>query len=216
MYVYYFTSAQHAVDNIKKRRVKVSFLDDLNDPFELIASPLDTPDRRKLAKNWKAYMNSISRVLCFSRSWDNPVLWSHYAERHRGICLGFKVPDHMPLAVSYERDRIDLQLEATFAQNGTVGGDAARQLLTTKFADWKYENEVRMFFHPDEMQQEGSLQFVGFGRDLVLNRVILGPLCPLREEEVRSAVHADDRPVTVISSRLAFKSYRVIPTRKPR
>lgn len=41
--VYKFTRAVHGVSNLKEKRLKVSTIDELNDPFDL--SPLDTTDQ---------------------------------------------------------------------------------------------------------------------------------------------------------------------------
>ena len=30
-------------------------------------------------------------LVWFSANWNNPVQWSHYADHHRDLCLGFKV-----------------------------------------------------------------------------------------------------------------------------
>jgi hypothetical protein len=153
MFVYQFMPAQHALDDLRKRRLKVSFLDDMNDPFELLGGTLAKPEHRRAFRQWKEYMNRISRVLCFSRTWSNPVLWSHYADKHRGICLCFKVPDDLLLGISYQAKRLELQLERNLSKDGTVGIDISSKLLTTKYADWKYENEVRMFVRPEEVYE---------------------------------------------------------------
>ena len=34
-----------------------------------------------------------SGLLCFSRHWYSPALWAHYADNHKGMCLGFDIPD---------------------------------------------------------------------------------------------------------------------------
>ncbi len=26
-------------------------------------------------------------------AWSNPVIWAHYGDKHRGLCLGFEVPE---------------------------------------------------------------------------------------------------------------------------
>lgn len=40
-------------------------------------------------------------ILCFSKNWNNPVQWAHYADKHKGFCLGFDVPDEHPTKVTY-------------------------------------------------------------------------------------------------------------------
>jgi hypothetical protein len=145
MRVFQFMTAAHALDNLRKGRVKVSFLSDMNDPFELLGTSLGSAAHRTAFRQWKQHMNAICRVLCFSRSWSNPVIWSHYAEKHRGVCLGFDVPDDCLLEVGYSTGRLEVQLERDLQDDGTVTTEFSRKLLTTKFEDWRYEDEVRMF-----------------------------------------------------------------------
>jgi hypothetical protein len=91
--VYKFTSARYGTSNLQNRRLKLSTIDDLNDPFDLC--PLDTTDPAiEVAVN--AVIGNFRRttaILCFSRNWDNLLLWSHYGASHTGICLGFDIPD---------------------------------------------------------------------------------------------------------------------------
>jgi hypothetical protein len=41
--VYKFLSSDHALDNIKRRRIKISEIHDLSDPYELIPCDLSNP-----------------------------------------------------------------------------------------------------------------------------------------------------------------------------
>lgn len=92
---YHFISLQHGLDDLRRQHLKISRLDDLNDPFELWA--IAQPDRRvrQALKNTKDEMAQQCGLLCFSLDWHNPLLWSHYADRHRGIALGFDIDDQI-------------------------------------------------------------------------------------------------------------------------
>lgn len=43
----------------------------------------------------KAYAESVEHmkkqigICCFSALFDHPLMWSHYADKHKGVCLGF-------------------------------------------------------------------------------------------------------------------------------
>jgi hypothetical protein len=52
-------------------------------------------------------------LLCFAGDWSEPVMWSHYAEKHTGICLGFDVSRSAVQQVSYQDDRILAALSPT-------------------------------------------------------------------------------------------------------
>src|SRR5260370_34750674 len=81
-------------------RLKLSTIKDLNDPFDLC--PLDTtnPAVSKAAEDISALFWKTKAILCFSRNWDNLLLWSHYGASHTGICLGFDIPDDYDVDVS--------------------------------------------------------------------------------------------------------------------
>ncbi len=110
MRVYNFLTCENALDDISKRLVKISSLADLNDPFELMSVELPDREMRKAFKATKDYLNRHFGVICFSKRWSNPVLWAHYADKHRGICLGFDVPDSLIEEISYSGRRLPLVL----------------------------------------------------------------------------------------------------------
>ena len=145
MVVFQFMSAAFGLDDLYKRRLKVSAISDMNDPFELLGGSLTNQINRRALLGHRDHIGEISRVLCFSKNWTNPVLWSHYADKHRGLCLGFEIPNENLTEVSYETDRLKTDLESDYREHGTVGSDTSRKLLSTKYIDWRYEDEVRMF-----------------------------------------------------------------------
>ena len=47
MRAYKFLNSDHALGNIRRRRIKISEIHDLNDPYELIPCDLSDPDNRR-------------------------------------------------------------------------------------------------------------------------------------------------------------------------
>lgn len=82
--LYHFLPAVHALDDIRKRRIKIAEIDQLNDPFELWCVAQDNRELRERLRDYKRTMDDRYGMPCFCRSWSNPLLWSHYAEKHRG------------------------------------------------------------------------------------------------------------------------------------
>jgi hypothetical protein len=73
----------------------------MNDPYEWkCVRALDAPSQWALEETEKEVVEKYS-VLCYSRSWNNVLMWSHYGDRHKGICLGFDVPDAVTREVKY-------------------------------------------------------------------------------------------------------------------
>jgi hypothetical protein len=106
MLLYHLLSSQYALDDLRKGRIKISKFSDLNDPFELLATELPEKATRQIFSRWRKQIASTRGVICFSRSWDNPVLWSHYGDKHRGIALGFEVSDPIVEQVRYVGQRL--------------------------------------------------------------------------------------------------------------
>jgi hypothetical protein len=97
--LYHFTTAKFALDDLRNRRLKIAQLDDLNDPFELKSVNLCDPEHAQAfdgiekinLEGFKAVTARQFGVLCFSEEKTDVLQWAHYADRHKGICLGFDV-----------------------------------------------------------------------------------------------------------------------------
>ena len=87
--------------------------------------------------------------------------------------------------------------------------EVMKKLLLTKFYDWQYENEVRLFVELDHDTIESGKYFYSFSNDLILREVILGPHCELPIEGVRNIVASFTPSVRVIKSRIAFTKFEV-------
>lgn len=215
MRLYQLGSAHYALQNIERQRLKVSRIDDLNDPFELLGAMQRDKDWRRIFRQAKTRIHNQDGVLCFSRSWRNPVLWSHYGDKHRGICLGFDVASEVTMPVTYVANLLRLKLDKSQLHE-PFSSQVANQLLTTKFKDWAYEEEVRIRTSLARAERDGDLYFYAFTPNLVLREVILGPRCGVAIDAVRSLVKPFYPHVHVLKARLAFQKYGVVEDRRYR
>jgi len=209
MRLYYLTGAQFGLSNLALRRVKISRFSDLNDPFELLAVDLKDRGHRKVFRETRDTLSERNGLVCLSRSWSNPLIWGHYAERHTGIALGFDVPDHVPASVIYAKSPEKIGIDKR-TNKPNLTEDLMNRLLRTKFHDWQYEDEMRIFVGLDPKTKESGLYFYDFSSDFQLREVILGPKCELPLKSIRVLVTGYKPAVTVIKSRIAFSSFRVI------
>jgi hypothetical protein len=210
--VYHMASAKHGQSALSLGRMKVARVMDLNDPFELLGVNFRSRDSL-LAETVSEFKKTYDRhagLLCFSSDWLSPVLWSHYADRHKGICLGFDVPIELLEKVKYEHERIATALgEDT---NPAALSEGFQKLLRcTKYRHWEYEEEWRAFVDLAKAMADGGLHFWPFGRDLQLLEVILGEQCVLALDEVRQLVQTKFPQATVCRARLATKFFSVVP-----
>lgn len=209
---YHLMTAEHAMSSIMLRRLKVARFSEVNDPFELFGLNCfgpNGPERRRALGDFKQSQNTKTGLLCFSAKWKSPVLWSHYADRHKGICLGFDLDENDVKHVTYNAAKLNLSDDQDAK---TLPKDVQEHLFVTKFHQWAYEKELRVFVALSKTTREGTLHFYPFGNDLCLKEVILGPLCPAtRLEPIRALVRAAKLDALVSKARLGFKYFEVKP-----
>lgn len=208
---YHFLPAKYALCGIEKRRLKVATFDDVNDPFELLGINLgdrktrkQNRELRKKLRHWRDRMKRKYGMLCFSSGWSNPLLWSHYGDRHRGIGLGFCVDQLRE--VTYQQERLPGQ-----AWNPT---EDIQPILWTKFRHWKYEAEHRRFVLLSECRSETKcgkkLHFWPFGSGLQLRRVVIGANCDVRFSRLSQALDSLTTGIDIVKARVAFQSFKVV------
>jgi hypothetical protein len=209
MRLYYLTGFQFGLSNLALRRVKISRFSDLNDPFELLAVDLKDRRHRKAFRETKETLNESKGLICLSKSWENPLLWGHYAERHTGLALGFDVSDALVSEVIYAKKPEVIPVDAKTNQPA-LDEKLVNRLLRTKFHDWRYEKEMRLFVELDHETRESGRYFYDFSPEFALRAVILGPQCEVPIASVRAVVKGYKPSVAVTQARIAFSSFRVV------
>ncbi len=110
-------------------------------------------------------------IVSFAEQDDCPLMWSHYGDQHRGICLGYSVPERATKdvhKVAYDGDRL---VKASEVGAMLDGDDEARSrvdaaVMLRKAERWSYEQEWRLI---GRRGTEGS--------PLELEEIIFGMKC---------------------------------------
>ena len=202
--VYKFLPRKWAFDDIEKRHIKISRVCDLNDPFDL--SPFDLSDgdqRDALIRARKELSDRGRGLLCFSFKWSNPLLWAHYADKHKGICLGFDLP--VIRHVAYVSTRLPFPILSE------VNEQTGLDWLFTKFSGWCYEAECRVFANLDTEEEDGNYYADLEESQMTLREVILGCECQLNPTGVlESLLEPYKEEVRVIRVRPSDESFDMI------
>jgi hypothetical protein len=209
MRVYHLVNRKHGLENLRLRRLKIAEIGELNDPFELRSISSSDSAIRHAFDQTRSQLAASRGMLCFSAKWNNPVLWSHYAEKHRGLALGFDIPNNSLAQVMYQRVRAPYDPAAIEA-----GGPAAEAYmlrpLTTKFSHWRYEGEWRAFLALDDRDPETGLCFADFSENIRLREVIVGAMSTVTRQELAEALGDLAPTVAVVKARLAFQTFKVV------
>jgi len=212
MRVYHFVNATHGLSNIRRRRLKIATLNELNDPFEFLGIDLHEDKLRRVLLRLKTELAREAGRLCFSRRWHNPVMWSHYARSHTGLCLGFDVPDEYLSIVNYTRRRVILELGQL--KSHSVDRSTLMQFLYTKYSHWRYEAEVRVLIDLQANVLEDDKYFATFDDTLRLAAIIVGAESTVTRGDLTDALGKLTPQVEIFKARLAFRSFLVTRQRR--
>lgn len=72
---------------------------------------------------------------------DNLLMWAHYGDLHRGVCLKFDVRADPEAYI----DMAQVTYSSEYPSLRALNEKAIQQVLTVKADDWKYEQEWRVF-----------------------------------------------------------------------
>jgi hypothetical protein len=107
---------------------------------------------RMIADEVKCQLDHMMKsrgVLSLSNQWNSPLMWSHYADEHRGICIGYNISRAVcesPKMVDYKGRRgicISHIIDFIFNNSETSKEEIERKYFYTKAAQWDYEEEWR-------------------------------------------------------------------------
>jgi hypothetical protein len=214
MRLYHFMNAKYGLQAIRRQRLKIARITELNDPFEFLQVASSDPRTRARYQYVKRALSEYMGLLCFSESWRNPVQWSHYAQSHRGVCLGFDVAPSTDIRkVRYVANRISPNLRA-MREDGPAALGHMLELLTLKFEHWHYEQEHRLFVRLADEDKSGMYFFSFAGSpDVKLSEIIVGAYSEISPEQIKRALGRRSGEVKAHKARLAFRTFEVVAQR---
>ena len=126
---------------------------------------------KTIIDNCRKIINETQRVLCLSKNKDSILMWSHYAQNHTGIIIGFdKNYKFIKNACEIQYSENPQNIEGRFLKDLCANNDQVKNeyiaLFLTKYIDWQYENEVRCFFDVNKISNyfnEINIQNIDLG-----------------------------------------------------
>lgn len=98
--LYLYMKAEYLDSVLENDEIKVILPKDCNDPFEL------TPKGKQSAAEF--YRQDVG-MICFSEDYRSTLMWAHYADCGRGVCLEFEFPESQHhLQVAYKEEGEDV------------------------------------------------------------------------------------------------------------
>ncbi len=151
----------------------------------------------------KETLNQVG-VCSFSEVYDDILMWSHYADSHRGICIRFKASSITPFFGEAQKVNYDDKYPIIDTLNDS-DGQKLKKILFTKSKHWEYEYEWRI----TKRQEERRLENYEFPREF-LNGVILGvKISDSHREQVQSWIGKYDHYVDIFQAKLKETEYGI-------
>ena len=159
----------------------------------------------------------LAKICSFSEVADSLLMWSHYADHHRGFCIEYDLESlgnssHFfrtnLYPVLYSADLYDL---SPFVE-GLAGGPETRGdfqpmrlllAMLTKFEGWRYENEWRLF------QEEPGIVADGKKGAPIPSKILLGERFDDSKGKDLLAI-CNEKKITVSRMHLAKDKFQVI------
>ncbi len=164
-------------------------------------SNLDPEERQRNLQ--QGIRNEMAKcgIFCLSSVPDNLLMWSHYADSHKGVCVGFKVNDDYLFGCELTKVQYQDNYPELSTANDITSGWVSNY-LSTKSNDWCHEQEYRIVYH--------SPGTCSYPRE-DLNCVILGAKI---EPEMKNAVIDWIRPyagqVQLFKARLHHSEFKIV------
>lgn len=132
-YYYKFRSLQNIkyfLDIVLNNRLYAAKYNELNDPMEGI---FRTKANQKIIQSLIDEKNN-TRICSLSTDYKHTLLWSHYADGHKGCCIEVSIDNLNIKPINYTNDILDVNKE-----------EDKELLLSYKSPIWEYEKEARAF-----------------------------------------------------------------------
>lgn len=213
--LYHYTRTEYLSDILLKGRMKLTEAGQSNDPFEMNPSFEPEPkatDQEKILmadikKAWPLdKADEPSFVVCLSASVSSYLMWGHYANQHKGVCLAFSVPirirdnclsillneqEYPLMPIQYEKERIQARkyvIKQTEKSYKYEIGNLLRRMLSYKPEKWAYEKEFRILVPSKDVKYEDDVLYTSLLAKS-LSGVILGVNNELSIQRVRAMLN---------------------------
>lgn len=147
--------------NLRNKKLWASKPSVFNDPFELKYKQIGTNPQNDELHNLIEQSKHF-KVACLTYDPLNILMWSHYANKHTGICLGF-YDETLTYAVHYTDDFPIIDFDEKIPNKRIM---QFHKMLNCKARMWEYEQERRICLvpgTPNELSYPGELFMVAFG-----------------------------------------------------
>lgn len=221
--LYRVLTAEAGILSLQNGNLRLGSALEFNDPYDSLLALrhadsrvpqelLDEAARRQRETQFSQY-----GILCMTKKPQSSCLWSHYADKHRGVAFGFdlKTDGESIFKVKYSASRPALNISEETKPGDRNAMNQIIKCLTTKSKDWKYEQEFRVILplsNPIVITQVAK----GRATHLIpmpsqLREVIFGCHCTNQDRRIIRDIikHSYDWPILMKQAKLSSHSFEM-------
>lgn len=147
-------------------------------------------------------------IFCASRDNKNHLLWSHYADSHKGICIRYNYRKLISGLDTYADDDINYNDSPIDLSDTLTKNDLFLDFLFKKSTDWRYEDEYRLILNKTKNEGEENYNNVKSNEELS-DMIIFGFDCNI-EMRVRIMNDLNDSNIIFKQVERSKISYNLI------
>jgi len=188
--LYKYVSLDRVPEILDNHRLYLSDGKNFNDPFEITVTD---------KKNHKIRHIEGLHILSLTNSFRNKLIWSHYTDSHKGVCLTVKVPNNLVYPICYSTKRIyedsdidNIISSSTRITKKSVEKDFSplskdKKIAYIKDKKWIYEKEYRVVF--DKTDEAGLIYHDGkWFMSVRIKNIYLGANFNKNETEIKKKI----------------------------
>lgn len=199
MQLYYFTKLQYGLASVRDKRIKISLYDSLNDPFDFLGVATDSKAQEDELQKLRDELSAKSGIICLSETWKEPLMWGHYANSHKGVCLGFEVRAGHYQKIDYRATRPKLSEFGKTSISELSEAERA-QIARKKFNRWSYEREWRRIVDLGPADFVDGNYYLPFDGSMVLKTILFGSKSGVNRDKIAGIVKHNPEVKIAITS----------------
>lgn len=162
-------------------------------------------------------------ISCFSKRYDSILMWSHYGDKHKGICIEFDRQEKDFMDVKYSKKRCKFDLEDTtrrvlgyMLSNEEVDVNdkglirCISQPFIVKSLDWQYEEEVRCILSPNSDGVSKFEELSLYTMPTKITKIYVGCKVDKVSEEYKKLITiAQEKSIAIIQLKTSDETFNV-------
>ena len=172
-------------------------------------------DIKKVRQLWENGLSRAVGIVSLAERRDNCLMWSHYADNHKGICIeldtilsDFSLSECRKVIYKKERPYFNLISMAIYYELGQLEVYPIFELFCQKSKGWEYEQEWRYMCPIIEEGSAGTLVKIPPGS---ITRIIVGAKASDGcQREIEDIVRQSGSDIKVVRARLDDNEYKIV------